>query len=342
MQKPPKVCLACSGGGHLRQILLLKSVYQDLDHFFVTQKTPLAESAASEHRILYIPDVALGLLNRSPRAWWAFLRNFFLSLNYLLRERPDVIISTGAGAILNTLWLGRLLGARLIFVETFAHTRTPSLTGRLVSPLAHLHIVQWPALAQRFPRAKVISPLVETGRIVSLKDEHPRQTLVTVGTHGPFDRLLREVEKLVREGKLSQPVVAQVGPGGYLSSEFKCYETLDQTGMEHLLQQSYLLITHAGTGSILSGLKAGCKVIAITRQAQYGEHYDDHQSEILEEMMCRGAILGGKDPAHLSGILDQIDKFHPKEISISSKEIEAEILVHLTDWFGDSFNKRGN
>lgn len=333
MHKKPKVCLACSGGGHLRQILLLKSVYQDHDHFFITQKTPLAESTAVDHRVYYVPDVALGLLNKSLRAWWMFLRNLFLSLKYLWREHPDIIISTGAGAILNTLWLGRLVGARLIFVETFAHTRTPSLTGRLISPLAHLHIVQWPALAQRFPHAKVISPLVETGRMVSEKRGHLRQTVVTVGTHGPFDRLVKEVERLVKEGKISLPVVAQVGLGGYQSSFFQCYESLDQTRMEELLQRSHVLITHAGTGSILSGLKAGCKVIAITRQARFGEHYDDHQVEILEEMEKRGAILGGKDPASLSGILDRINDFSPQEIIVSTTGIETEIQCQISEWF---------
>ncbi len=284
------------------------------------------------HRVHYVPDIALGLLNRSPRAWWAFARNLALSAKILLSERPDIILSTGAGAVLNTLLLGRLLGARTIFVETFAHTKTPSLTGRLISPFAHLHIVQWPALAERFPRAKVISPLTETGRSIPTKDRSIHQVLITVGTHGPFDRLIQEVERLLTAGKITGPVVAQVGPGGYQSSAFRCFECCHQAEMERLLQQSHLLITHAGTGSILSGLKADCKVIAITRQARFGEHYDDHQLEILEEMQIRGAILGGKDPSALSGLLEQLAEFTPREVVISTTGIETEINRQITEW----------
>jgi UDP-N-acetylglucosamine--N-acetylmuramyl-(pentapeptide) pyrophosphoryl-undecaprenol N-acetylglucosamine transferase len=342
MHKPPKLCLACSGGGHLRQILLLKSVYQDLDHFFVTQRTPLAESASKEHRVHYVPDVALGLLNRSPRAWWAYLRNFGRSLSALISERPDIILSTGAGAALNTFVLGRLLGARTIFVETFAHTKTPSLTGRLVSPLAHLHLVQWPALAARFPRAKVISPLVETGQTVPKKNEKIHQVLITVGTHGPFDRLLHEVERLCLEGTITGPIVAQVGPGGYQSTALHCFESCNQTEMEQLLQQSHLLITHAGTGSILSGLKAGCKVIAIARQARFGEHYDDHQLEILDEMQKRGAILGGTDPSLLASLLSQVPAFEPREVVVSTVGIEAEIQRQIVEWSGNKTQPEGN
>ncbi len=332
MRTPPKVCLACSGGGHLRQILLLKSVYQDLDHFFITQRTPLAESAAIEHRIYYVPDVALGILNRSPRAWWAYARNLAGSLKILISERPDVILSTGAGAALNAFLLSRLMGARTIFVETFAHTKTPSLTGRLVSPFAHLHIIQWPALAEQFPNAKVISPLVETGNSIPQKDEKIQQVLVTVGTHGPFDRLVKEVERLHAEGRIASPVVAQVGPGGYQSPDFRCFESCHQPEMERLLQRSHLLITHAGTGSILSGLKAGCKVIAISRQSRFGEHYDDHQLEILEEMQARGAVLGGRDPSCLASLLEQVTDFLPRDVTVSTSGIEAEILRQIWAW----------
>ena len=327
-----RICLACSGGGHLRQILLLNNVYKDLDHYFVTQRTPLAESTSQEHRVHFVPDIALGLLTKSPRAWWSFLRNLSRSFAILWKERPTVILSTGAGTALNTLMLGRLFGANVIFLETFAHTQTPSLTGRLVAPLAHAHLVQWPALKERFPRARVISPLSETGRTIPEKPPEDQRTLVTVGTHGPFDRLIREVEKAVMEGKISAGVVAQVGSGGHKSTRFKCFESCDPQEMERLLNESRLLITHAGTGSILSGLKAGCRVIAITRQAAHGEHYDDHQVEILDEMVSRGAILGGRDPSCLMGLLEQVNDFSPKEIILSTVELEAEIGRLFAEW----------
>jgi UDP-N-acetylglucosamine transferase subunit ALG13 len=328
----PKLCLACSGGGHLRQLLLLAEFYQGLDHYFVTQRTPLGESASKDHRIHFVEDVALGLLKKSPRAWRAWFVNLFQSIRILWRERPDVILSSGAGTALNTILLGRLFGARTIFLETFAHTQTPSLTGRIAARFVQAHLVQWEALLTHFPKAALASPLVETGAILERKPSAD-QVLVTVGTHGPFDRLVREVERLVDQGRMTGPVVAQVGPGGYHPKNMRAFEACGQDEMSRLLDESWLLITHAGTGSILSGLKAGCKVIALARSAAHGEHYDDHQLEILNEMRSRGAVLGGKDPSELEVLWNQASAFQPREIQISVEPIERELARIFGQWF---------
>ncbi len=333
MPKGFKICLACSGGGHLRQILLLADLYHDCDHFFVTQATPLAESIQKEHRVHFVGDVALGLLKKSPGMWRACFRNLVECFRIYWRERPDVVLSTGAGAVLNLLWIARLSGSKVIFLETFAHAQTPSLTGRLIAPIAQAHLVQWESLQKKYPRATVASPLVETGKHLHLKAPLPDRILVTVGTHGPFDRLIREVERLIDCRVIQCPVTAQVGPGGYRSDRMECLESCHQEKMQELLQEAGTVITHAGTGSILSGLQAGCKVIAIARSAAQGEHYDDHQLEILEEMRSRKAILGGGDPGLLEGFYRQVDAFTPMEVLISPEPILQKLREILAGWF---------
>lgn len=330
-----KICLACSGGGHLRQLLLLRDFLSHHDVFLLTARTPLAESAARDLRVEFVEDIALGLLKRSPKAWWAFLKNLLATVRILARERPDVVLSSGAGTALNAILLSRLFGARCIFLETFAHTRTPSLTGRLVARWVNAHLIQWKALLERFPSAVLVSPLEETGEEIPPKPPGIRQVLVTVGTHGPFDRLVREVDRLIETGDLPDPVVAQVGTSPYRSSPMRCFESCGQDEMKKLLIESRLLITHAGTGSILSGLEAGCRVIAFPRRASEGEHYDDHQFEILEEMVSRGAILGGKDPADLARLLGEVESFRPNRVRISTERIEAELGRLFGEWFGE-------
>lgn len=334
MPKGFKICLACSGGGHLRQILLLADLYRNHDHFFVTQATPLAESIRKDHRVHFVGDIALGLLRKSPSMWWAFLRNLVECFRIYIKEKPDVVLSTGAGAVLNMLWIARLLGSKVIFLETFAHAQTPSLTGRLMAPIVHAHLVQWEHLRKRYPRAIPVSPLVETGNPLPLKQPFPNRILITVGTHGPFDRLIHEVERLITSGVIECPVVAQVGPGGYRSDRMECLESCHQDKMQEMLRAAGIVITHAGTGSILSGLQAGCKVIAITRRAIHGEHYDDHQLEILEEMKSRKAILGGEDPSQLENLMQQVDAFTPREVLVSPEPILAGIQKLFTTWFG--------
>ena len=330
-----KICLSSSGGGHLRQLLSIEEVYANLDHYFVVSRSALSESVARSHRCFFVDDTALGRLTRSPKAWWSLAANLAKSLWILARERPDVILSTGAGAALCTLVMGRLFGCKVIFLETFAHSRTPSLTGRLVSPLAHAHLVQWESLKAVFPRAVVVSPLVETGELVPDQPEKPRLTLLTVGTHGPFDRLVRAAERLIEAGKLTHPVIAQVGEGGYQSPAVQAFESCDNAEMKRLLGESDLVITHAGTGSILSALEAGCKVIAIARSSVCGEHYDDHQQEILEELIARNAILGSKDPADLENLLEKVSSFRPQRIEISPEPIVREIQRLLDRWFAE-------
>jgi UDP-N-acetylglucosamine transferase subunit ALG13 len=344
MPSKPKICFACSGGGHLRQMMMLVNLASEFEHYFLTvervtphstqtQESELPESIEQQHRFLFVPDIAMGLLRHSPKAWVALIKNIFSSLNSLLQEHPDLILSEGAGAAIATLLLGRLLGAKTVFIETIAHTHTPSLAGKTVAPFVNAHLVQWEGLCRLYPKAILVKPVVATGKPLPLKVGLPPRVLVTVGTHGPFDRLIREVEKLIGAGVIQAPVTAQVGPGGYHSPAMRCFETCEQAEMQRLLNEATILITHAGTGSIFTGIKARCQVIAITRQSALGEHYDDHQLEILNEMVGCQAILGGQDPADLAQLYRALPEFTPQEIVVSVEPIEQEVRRLIKKWF---------
>src|SRR4051812_29313366 len=86
---------------------------------------------------------------------WRVLWNFWEALRILRRERPDVILSTGAGPVVPFAILGRLFfGTRVVFVETITRVEQPSLTGRIMHRLAHEFFYQWEAQGQWFPRGK--------------------------------------------------------------------------------------------------------------------------------------------------------------------------------------------
>jgi len=211
-----KVCLASSGGGHLRQLASLKELLSSVDHYFVVEKTAYSQSLERVHRCFFVPDVALANLKRSPKAWRNLLVNLGVSLRASWREKPDVILSAGAGAALPSLLLGWLLGKRTVFLETLAHVRTPSVTGRIAARFVAVHLVQWEPLANLFPDAVVVCPLVSAKESLPPLSGAIRKTLVTVGTHAPFDRLVREVERLVEKGHIEGTVTAQ----GRISSAF--------------------------------------------------------------------------------------------------------------------------
>jgi len=83
-----------------------------------------------------------------------FIGTFVKSLYILIKEKPDVIISTGALATFPVCLLGKILRKKIIYIESFARVETASLTGKLVYPFADEFIVQWEEMLLIYPKAK--------------------------------------------------------------------------------------------------------------------------------------------------------------------------------------------
>lgn len=138
-----RTCWAYSPGGHLAELERATAGIVFADRFDVTYAGGAAPRIAPRRTYFVLhPRRALGRT----------LRNALQSLWIVLRERPRLVISTGADVAVPTCLLARLLGARLVFIETAGELR-PSLSGRLVYPFADLFIVQWPEKRSAFPRA---------------------------------------------------------------------------------------------------------------------------------------------------------------------------------------------
>jgi UDP-N-acetylglucosamine:LPS N-acetylglucosamine transferase len=89
------------------------------------------------------------------------LVNFWEAFRILLKEKPLVILSTGAGPVVPFAIVGRLFfGARVLFVESMARIHAPSLTGRIMHFIAHDVLYQWPQLRRFFPRGKYTGLLI--------------------------------------------------------------------------------------------------------------------------------------------------------------------------------------
>jgi beta-1,4-N-acetylglucosaminyltransferase len=141
-----KVLLVCSPGGHLQQMLALEPAWRGMDRAWVTL------SGADVGYLLADEEVTLGHgpTNRSIRR---LILNLGLAWRSLRRDRPDAILSTGAGLAVPFFLVGKLLGIRLVYVESVTRTETISLSGRLVYLLANRFFVQWPQAAERRRRA---------------------------------------------------------------------------------------------------------------------------------------------------------------------------------------------
>jgi beta-1,4-N-acetylglucosaminyltransferase len=148
-ETPPRadVLLACSSGGHLLQLLALRPAFDGFSRVWVTEDASDARSLLRGEQVVFPhPPTTRSLrqlLLDLPRAW-----------RLLGQVRPRVVLTTGAGMAIPYAWLGRLRGARVVFVETVTRIEEPSLSCRLVARVADRVYVQWPELREQVPNAR--------------------------------------------------------------------------------------------------------------------------------------------------------------------------------------------
>ena len=100
--------------------------------------------------------------------------------------------------------------------------------------------------------------------------------LVTLGTQDKsFERLLKAVQKAIDEGYIKEKVVVQAGYTEFTSKDMEIFDFIPRDRFDELIEKCDILITHAGVGSILTGLNNGKKVIAAARLSEYKEHIND-------------------------------------------------------------------
>lgn len=114
-----------------------------------------------------------------------------------------------------------------------------------------------------------------------------------------FNRLLMEVDRLVEEGRISEPVFAQIGYSDYKPLHYKYSDFLSRDDFSRKMQQADLVIAHGGTGAIIGALKMQKKVIAVPRKQKFGEHVDDHQQQIVKSFDAMHLICGCQDTKEL-------------------------------------------
>ena len=131
-----KVCLVGSSGGHLTHLYMLKPFWKDKERFWVTFDKEDARSILEGEKVYpcYYPT------NRNLKN---LIRNTVVAWNVLRREKPDLIISSGAAVAVPFFYLGKLMGKKLIYIEVYDRIDKATLTGRLVYPIVDCFIVQW-------------------------------------------------------------------------------------------------------------------------------------------------------------------------------------------------------
>lgn len=148
MSKFPKICLACSAGGHLRELqLAVGSIPDDYHCYWLTLKTTSTKAFMADKEHVF-------LTNFQPAKKWTLIVNCVQAIWWLLIKKPDVIITTGAGVTVPTVFFAKkLLGTKVIFINSAADVAIPSRTPVWIEKYADLFLVQWEDMQKVFPNA---------------------------------------------------------------------------------------------------------------------------------------------------------------------------------------------
>lgn len=151
--KSVKICLAASGGGHLNELLKLADSWRGYDTFCVTTVDVVRERLQKYGNVYVI-----GECNREHlfRVILVLVR----CIKVILRERPDVVISTGAAAGCIVCFLSKILGAKIVWFDSITNVERISLSGRMVRYIADLFLVQWKEIAEQYSNVEYLGTVI--------------------------------------------------------------------------------------------------------------------------------------------------------------------------------------
>ena len=147
-----RVMFISSTGGHLNELLQLEKMFGEYNYSLITEKTKSN---------LYLKDkygkrvgfLIYGTKHHILTYPFKLLANCFISLYYYLKFRPDYIITTGVHTAGPMCCIGKMLGSKVIYIETFANMVTKTTTGKLLYPIVDKFIVQWESMKDLYPNA---------------------------------------------------------------------------------------------------------------------------------------------------------------------------------------------
>ena len=146
------VLFISSTGGHLDELMQLKALFDKYNYHIITEKTKSNVKLKDKYQDR-IGFLVYGTKLHKFSYIFNLLYNSFKSLYYYIKIHPDYIITTGTHTAGPMCCIGKILGSKIIYIETFANINTKTSTGRLIYHFADHFIVQWPSMKKLYPKA---------------------------------------------------------------------------------------------------------------------------------------------------------------------------------------------
>ncbi|MBT8523624.1 hypothetical protein G6735_04770 [Polynucleobacter paneuropaeus] len=146
-----KLCIAASPGGHLQELLALSPLFEKFNHYYLTFDVPMLYQFKIDNRVYFVDDASKGIFK--------LIANFVKSILIIMKERPSLLITSGAGVVLPTLIIAKIFGIKIVYIELTCQVFKLTKTGRIGYFFADLFIIQNPDLKKVAPKSKLISSL---------------------------------------------------------------------------------------------------------------------------------------------------------------------------------------
>ena len=147
-----KVMFISSTGGHLSELLQLEPLFKEYDSYLVTEKTKSTLGLKGKYpgKVSFL---VYGTKSHLLSYLFKFGYNIIKSLVLMVKVRPQVVVTTGTHTAVPMCYIAKFLGRKVIFIETFANSKTRTKAGELVYPIADVFIVQWKDMLELYPKA---------------------------------------------------------------------------------------------------------------------------------------------------------------------------------------------
>ena len=275
-----------STGGHLAQLERWATILEfSRSSTIVTFQSPQAKRLERSWNLKYVDYL-------KPRDGVGAVRALRQLRPILNDANPDVVLSTGAAIALPAAISARAKAVPFVYLESVSRFDGPSLTGKLLRFVPGVdRYCQHPGYGAGWREVDSLLGLYAVAERPSLGKDRPLRVFVTLGTIRPygFDRLIATVLSFVTD---SDEIIWQLGessPSLDLVGESVAYMTSE--AFDAAVRWADIVVTHAGVGSLLAILEGGRLPLVMARSAAFGEHVDDHQSQVLMRLCSLGLAI---------------------------------------------------
>jgi UDP-N-acetylglucosamine transferase subunit ALG13 len=277
--------LVATSGGHLTQLHLLRPrIAAREDVVWVTDRTPQSGSLLAGEPVVALPT-------RAPRAYLGVLRDALTVGRAMRRGGVGHVYSTGAQMALSALIAAKVLRVPFSYIESGTRVHEKSATGRVIARVPGVgRYVQYPFAAD--DRWRYAISVFEGYRVETVDPPagHVPRVVVSVGgnaTYG-FERMIRALHRIL---PADWDVLWQVGPSEVGDLGIDTVRSLPAERLRDEIAAADLVVSHAGTGSILTALALGRRPVVVPRRAAHGEHVDSHQDDLARHVAGAGLAL---------------------------------------------------